>query len=43
MVLLTLTNVDGAQKNKRNLDTMTFLDSDDDEIGDKEDRYEHDD
>jgi hypothetical protein len=42
MVQLTLTNVDRAQKNKRNLDTMTLLDSDD-ERGDKEDRYEHDD
>jgi hypothetical protein len=43
MVQLTLTNVDGAQKNKRNLDTMTLSDSDD-ERGDKEDRcYEHDD
>jgi hypothetical protein len=42
MVQLTLTNVDWAQKNKRNLDTMTLLDSDD-ERGDKEDRYEHDD
>jgi hypothetical protein len=40
----TLTNVDRAQKNKRNLDTtMTLLDSDDDERDDKEDRYEHDD
>jgi hypothetical protein len=42
MVQLTPTNVDRAQKNKRNLDTMTLLDSDD-ERGDKEDRYEHDD
>jgi hypothetical protein len=42
MVQLILTNVDKAQKNKRNLDTMTLLDSDD-ERGDKEDRYEHDD
>jgi hypothetical protein len=42
MVQLTLTNVDRAQKNKRNLDTMTLSDSDD-ERGDKEDRYEHDD
>jgi hypothetical protein len=41
MVQLTLTIVDRAQKNKRNLDTMTLLDSDD-ERGDKEDRYEHD-
>jgi hypothetical protein len=42
MVHLTLINVDRAQKNKRNLDTMTLWDSDD-ERGDKEDRYEHDD
>jgi hypothetical protein len=42
MVQLTLTNVDRAQKNKRNLDTMTLSDSDD-ERGDKEDRYEHND
>jgi hypothetical protein len=42
MVQWTLTNVDRAQKNKRNLDTMTLSDSDD-ERGDKEDRYEHDD
>jgi hypothetical protein len=42
MVQLTLTDVDRAQKNKRNLDTMTLSDSDD-ERGDKEDRYEHDD
>jgi hypothetical protein len=42
MVQLTLTNVDRAQKNKRNLDTMTLSDSDD-ERGDKEDCYEHDD
>jgi hypothetical protein len=42
MVQWTLTDVDGAQKNKRNLDTMTLSDSDD-ERGDKEDRYEHDD
>jgi hypothetical protein len=39
MVQLTLTN---ALKNKRNLDTMTLSDSDD-ERGDNEDRYEHDD
>jgi hypothetical protein len=43
MIQLTLTNVDRAQKNKRNLDTMTLLDSDDEKRGDKEDRYEHDD
>jgi hypothetical protein len=43
MVQLTLTNVDWAQKNKRNLDTMTSLSDSDDERGDKEDRYEHDD
>jgi hypothetical protein len=42
IVQSTLTNVDRAQKNKRNLDTMTWSDSDD-ERGDKEDRYEHDD
>jgi hypothetical protein len=42
MMQLILTNVDRAQKNKRNLDTMTLSDSDD-ERGDKEDRYEHDD
>jgi hypothetical protein len=42
MAQLTLTNVYRAQKNKRNLDTMTLLDSDD-ERGDKEDRYEYDD
>jgi hypothetical protein len=42
MVQSTLTNVDWAQKNIRNLDTMTLSDSDD-ERGDKEDRYEHDD
>jgi hypothetical protein len=36
MVWLTLTNFDGAQKNKRNLDTMTLSDSDD-ERGDKDD------
>ena len=42
MVQWTLNNVDWAQKNKRNLDTMTLSDSDD-ERGDKEDRYEHDD
>jgi hypothetical protein len=42
MVYLTLTNVDMAQKNKRNHDTMTLLDSDD-ERGDKEYRYEHED
>jgi hypothetical protein len=40
MVQLFLTNVDRAQKNKRNLDTIT-LDADD-ERGDKEDN-EHDD
>jgi hypothetical protein len=34
MVQLTLTKVDNAQKNKRNLDTMTLSDSDD-ERGDK--------
>jgi hypothetical protein len=39
---LTLTNVDRAQEYKRNLDTMTLSDSDD-ERGDKENRYEHDD
>jgi hypothetical protein len=33
----------GLKKNKRNLDTMTLSDSEDDERGDKEDRYEHDD
>jgi hypothetical protein len=42
MVQLTLTNVDRAQKNKRNLYTMIFSDSDD-ERGDKEEHYEHDD
>ena len=36
MVQLTLTNVDRAQKNKRNPDTMTLSDSDD-ERGDKDD------
>jgi hypothetical protein len=38
-----LTDVDRAQKNKRNLDTVTCSDSDDDERGDNEDRNEHDD
>jgi hypothetical protein len=42
MVQVTLTYVDRAQKNKRNLDTMTLSDSDE-ERGDKEDRYENDD
>jgi hypothetical protein len=43
MVQLTLSKVDRVQKNKRNLDTMTLSDSDD-ERNDKEDRYyEHDD
>jgi hypothetical protein len=37
MVQWTLTYVDRAQKNKRNLDTMTLLNSDD-ERGDNEDR-----
>jgi hypothetical protein len=41
MVQLFLTNVDRAQKNKRNLDTITLSDADD-ERGDKEDN-EHDD
>jgi hypothetical protein len=43
MVQLTLTDVDRAQKNKRNLDTMTLSDSDDERGDNKEDRYEHDD
>jgi hypothetical protein len=42
MVQFSLTNVEWAQKNKSNLDTMTLSYLDDERV-DKEDRYEHDD
>jgi hypothetical protein len=44
MVQSTLTNTEKVQRNKRDHDTMSLLSSSesDDDRGDKEDRYEHD-